>query len=215
MVIYLYKIRFLFYKVILIICLFLFVMYGGYFLSYLRYSDYFIIDRESLLMENKILKSELSNIKNININYDNYVIGKVIIRDIHSFYDEVILNIGGDSVKVGDAVINNDGIIGVISKVDSNTSKVKLLSSNYNISVIVGNNYGNLNDGVITMLDKYSNVKVGDLVYTSGLGNISKGIYVGKVSKVYMDKDGLGKEALVSLVDNSNLNYVGILSDYS
>ena len=52
-------------------------------------------------------------------------------------------------------------------------------------------------------------VSVGDYVYTSGLGNIVEGIYVGSVSKV--DNDSLGLVLDINLIDNSNLNYVGVI----
>ena len=61
------------------------------------------------------------------------------------------------------------------------------------------------------MLDKYSEIKEGDLVYTSGLSYMPKGIYVGKIKSVGFDKDNLGQEAEVLLVDNDNLNYVAVI----
>ena len=61
------------------------------------------------------------------------------------------------------------------------------------------------------MLDKYSEVKEGDVVYTSGLSKIPAGLLVGEVTSVKMDSNALGKEAKVNLVNNKNLNYIAII----
>ena len=144
-------------------------------------------------------------------NYD-YVIGKVVVRDIHNFYKEVVINKGSnDGVEEGMAVVNQEGLIGVILECNKKTALVKLLSSEYNVSVSLPDTYGNLSMGKITMLDKYSSIKEGDIVYTSGLSKIPAGLLVGEITSVRMDSNALGKEAKVNLVDNKNLNYVAII----
>ena len=107
--------------------------------------------------------------------------------------------------------MNDEGLIGIVYKVDNNKSYIKLLSSNYNISVKINNTYGNLNKGTITMIDKYSSINVGDKVYTSGLDEVIGNIYIGEVISVSKDKDDLGKEIKIKYIDNTNLNYVAIL----
>ena len=59
------------------------------------------------------------------------------------------------------------------------------------------------------MVDKDCNIKIGDVISTSGLNDINKGIYVGKVSRI--DDDGLGLTLDVDLIDNKHLNYVGVI----
>lgn len=196
---------------LLLLLVVIFIYAVGYFSSYLKYDDFTIIESEILVRENQILKKELSKIENINIEYDDYVIGKVLYRDIYSFYEEIVINLGDDQVTVGDAVVNNYGLVGVIYKVEKNMSYVKLLSSDYNISVVVNDTYGNLNNGTISLLDKYSDIKEGDLVYTSTYGDVLDGIYVGKVKSVTYDSDGLGKKAEIEIANNKNLNYIGVV----
>ena len=58
------------------------------------------------------------------------------------------------------------------------------------------------------MVSKNSNIKTGDLVYTSGLDSVLGNIYIGKVIDVVMDSDNVGKILKVDYVDNTNLNYV-------
>ncbi len=211
MVIYLKRRKEWLFNCLLLLLVVIFIYAVGYFNSYLKYDDFTIIESEILVRENQILKKELSKIENINIEYDDYVIGKVLYRDLYSFYEEIVINLGDNQVTVGDAVVNNYGLVGVIYKVEKNMSYVKLLSSDYNISVVVNDTYGNLNNGTISLLDKYSDIKEGDLVYTSTYGDVLEGIYVGKVKSVTYDSDGLGKKAEIEIANNKNLNYIGVV----
>lgn len=195
----------------LVLLFIVFIYLGGYYISYLKYNDYSIIKSELLIQENQYLLKELKNIDDISIKYDNCLVGKVLYRDIYSFYEEIVINLGKDKVDVGDAVVNNEGLIGIIYKTGRRVSYVKLISSDYNVSVLINGDYGNLNNGIISLLDKYSDIKVGDLVYTSNYGDVLEGIYVGKVKSISYDSDELGKKAEIEIVDNKNLNYVGIL----
>lgn len=187
------------------------IFYFNYVSSYFKYNDSSIIESELLIKENLLLKKEINELSGFEMKNDSYVIGKVLNRDLYSFYEEIVINLGEEDVSVGDAVVNEKGLIGVVYKVGNYRSIVKLLTSNYNVSVVIGNTYGNLNNGTISMLNKYSDIKEGDLVYTSNYGDVEKDIYVGIVKKVSYDKDGLGKEVEVELVDNKNLNYIGVI----
>lgn len=209
MVIYLLKRNQLIHKILLFIILLIFIYSISYITSYTKYNNKKYIENNLLITENKILKEELNNIKYIK--YENSNIAKVMYRDIYNFYDEVIINKGKKEVQVNDAVMNDEGLIGIVYKVDNNKSYIKLLSSNYNISVKINNTYGNLNKGTITMIDKYSSINVGDKVYTSGLDEVIGNIYIGEVISVSKDKDDLGKEIKIKYIDNTNLNYVAIL----
>lgn len=183
--------------------------------------DFLLVDNSNLVelnflrSENNRLRKQIMEMEEkISFSLDDYdyVIGKVVIRDIHNFYKEVIINKGTqDGIEEGMAVVNQEGLIGVILDSDKKTSIVKLLTSEYNVSVKLTDTYGNLSMGKITMLDKYSEVKEGDVVYTSGLSKIPAGLLVGEVTSVKMDSNALGKEAKVNLVNNKNLNYIAII----
>lgn len=215
MVIYLGKRRKILCKLIIFIILFVFIYIGGFLNSYFKYNNKNMIDSKVLSIQNQILKKELDDIEKLNIDGGNYIIGKVVFRDIYSFYDEVVINLGNDDVKIGDAVVDSCGLVGIIYNTTDNLSYVKLLSSNYNISVKVNDSYGNLNMGMVTLLNKYKDINIGDIVYTSGYGDVLGNIYVGKVDSIKLDSDGLGKEVKVNYCDNSNLNYVAILRNIS
>ena len=191
------------------------VYYGSFYATELRYNDKKITEYETLKTENKRLKKQIKELKkelNINIEGYDYIISKVIIRDIHEFYKEIVIDKGKkDGLKKGQAILNNEGMIGIIDKVEKNQSVVKLLSSDYNVSVSINDTYGNLSSGKVTLLDKYSEIKEGDKVYTSGLATIPKGLYIGKVSNIKNDSQNIGKEASVNLINNTNLNYVVVI----
>lgn len=206
MVIYLKRKRVLF-KLLIFIFSFIVV----YLINYLKYDDSSIIYNEMILKENMFLKKELSDLSGFKLNGNYFYVSKVLYRDVYSFYDEIVISNKYKNINNGDAVVNENGLVGIVYKYNNNVAYVKLLTSDYNVSVVIGDVYGNLNNGVITMLNKYSDIKVGDLVYTSGFGEVEKGLLVGKVSDVSYDKDKLGKEVLVELIDNDYLNYVGIV----
>ena len=184
-------------------------------LDFLRVDNSNLVELNFLRSENNRLRKQIMEMEEkISFSLDDYdyVIGKVVIRDIHNFYKEVVINKGTqDGIEEGMAVVNQEGLIGVILDSDQKTSIVKLLTSEYNVSVKLTDTYGNLSMGKITMLDKYSEVKEGDVVYTSGLSKIPAGLLVGEVTSVKMDSNALGKEAKVNLVNNKNLNYIAII----
>ena len=214
MVIYLYKKRVVILKIISFILLFIFLYGLSYFSSYIKYKDRYYVELDGLRLENQLLKKELNGL--VNINYDEGVIAKVILRDMYSFYDELVINVGSkDNINIYDSVICNGSLVGIVTKVNDKTSNVKLISSNYNISVKIGNTYGNLNKGIITMVDKYSDISIGDLVYTSGLDNILSDIYIGKVKDISLDEDGLSNKVIIEYEDNCNLNYVYVVGKIS
>lgn len=214
MVIYLNKKRIVILKIISFILLFIFLYCLAYFSSYIKYKDRYYVELDGLRLENQLLKKELNDL--VNTNYEEGIIAKVILRDMYSFYDELVINVGSkDNINIYDSVICNGSLIGIVTKVNDNTSNVKLISSNYNISVKIGNTYGNLNKGIVTMIDKYSDISVGDLVYTSGLDNILNDIYIGKVKDISLDEDGLSNKVIIEYEDNNYLNYVYVVGKIS
>lgn len=182
------------------------LMLGNIF-SYLRFDDKKYVSSYVLKLKNKELEDEVRELRkfvNSDLNDFSYVIGKVKYRDLYKFNEEIVIDVR--DVSKGDAVVNSEGLVGIVV---SDKGNVKLLTSTYNVSVSIGECYGNLSNGSVDMVDKECNVREGDKVYTSGLGNIVKGIYVGSVSKV--DNDSLGLVLDINLIDNSNLNYVGVI----
>lgn len=199
-------------RIIVTFLFFLFIFCLSYFLYFIKFDNRECLENEVLRIQNNILKEKLYNVEQLRNNSDDYVIGKVLVRDLYNFYDELIIDLGEkDGIKEGDAVLNEDGLIGIVYKTLKERSFVKLLTSDYNVSVIIGDFFGNLNSGKVTLLDKYSEIEPGDCIYTSGYGEIEKGIFIGTVESVDYDKYSLGKEVVVSLIDNKMLSYILVL----
>jgi rod shape-determining protein MreC len=161
----------------------------------------------------------LSNLVNLNINEEHITYSKVILRDIYEFYDKITISSGSNSnINVGDAVIFDEGLLGVIKNVYDNYSEVALITNeSTNISVKIGNSYGILyaKSGKLYVknIKLDGNINVGDEVLTSGLTKIPEGIKIGSVSKV--EKDNLELEYLLEVEGVSNyqtIKYVGVIS---
>lgn len=167
-------------------------------------------------LENIIADYELS-LDNLKIySGSNYVLGKIALRDLYDFYD--ILSISLDSpVNVGNAVINEYGLVGTISSSDKFTAKVSLITNNDTLSVKIGSYYGLLggydkkdNTLLVHNLNNYAVIEEGTEVTTSGLQDIDAGIKIGTVKKI----EKTATETLLYVVPYVNfdeLNYLMVI----
>ena len=104
-------------KYIVVSVIVLFVIYVGYFLSFLRFNDYEYVIDSMVKLENDNLNKrvlELEDALNLKSNSD-FIVSRVLIRDIYNFYDEIIIDTS--DVDIGDAVFNQDGLIGIVADV--------------------------------------------------------------------------------------------------
>ena len=158
---------------------------------------------------NKHLKEELENIKKINdIEFDDnldIIVSRVKYRDVYEYSNTLTIFKGSKyNVNVGDAVLTNNGLVGIISKTYDYYSVVSLITNKKsNISVKINDAVGVLktDEGklVVTSINNYKNVNVGDEIYTSGLGNLPDNIYVGKVKSVSLNDTEIEKVIKVDI----------------
>lgn len=151
----------------------------------------------------KHLKEELDNIKKINdIEFNDnldIIVSRVKYRDVYEYSNTLTIFKGSkNNVNVGDAVLTNNGLVGVISKTYDYYSVVSLITNKKsNISVKINDAVGvlKLENGkqVVTSINNYKNISIGDEIYTSGLGNLPDNIYVGKVKKVSLNDTEIEK----------------------
>lgn len=176
-----------------------------------------VLDNTNIVVDyNKYLESELNTLRGFKVN-DNLdlVLTKVKYRNMYGS-DLVIYRGFNDYLKKGDAILSNDGLVGIVKKTYSDSSVVDLITSRDSaISVSIGDYYGILkcinNELVITGINNYSNINMGDKIYTSGLGNINKGIYVGSVKNIVLSDTGIEKIIYVDIGNRlNNLNYLYI-----
>ena len=161
---------------------------------------------------------ELENLLDIKSNDYNYVISKVIYRNIYGFSNELTISKGKNyGIKNNNAVVNDSGLVGIINNSYKNNSRVQLLTNkNTEISVRINNSYGILKKSKDTLyVDNITNseiISIGDLVYTSGIGNLPGDILIGKVSSIKIDKLGIEQILLITpVVDFNNINYVMVI----
>ncbi len=149
----------------------------------------------------------------------NLTISKVLFRNIYSFSDNITIYKGeNSSIKNGSAVITDKGLVGVVSKVDKESSIVSLITNeSMNISVKVGSAYGILKMQsaklIVSNLTMFENINVGDSIYTSGIGNLPGDIYIGEVENI--TSNGTQIEMILEVkqaVNLNDINYVMVVN---
>lgn len=137
-----------------------------------------------------------------------------------SIPDTFILNKGSkDNLRIGQAVVIKDNLIGIIAKVSFNLSKVNLINNSSSFTArtengaqgIVKGAAGNLVLGNVLLLE---NIKKGELVLTKGdmdsdgIG-IPQDLIVGKITSVEKNPSDLFQKAKIeSFVDFTTLSTV-------
>ena len=146
----------------------------------------------SIMAENEELKRETEFLKG-SLGLNNYpevslISGRIISKDYLS--DTILINTGSiDGVKVGFPVVITDNIlIGRVSEVYNNYSRIRLLSLRDNLTDVSINGVVALAKGkgsetiVLEMFPREKELKEGEFILTSSLGgNYPAGLVVGKV----------------------------------
>lgn len=144
------------------------------------------------------LENENTNLRKIlqikEIVKKEIIIAEIVLPNQINGIPQVIINKGAkDNIKPGSAVMNSQGLIGQVTRVNNNSSKITPTTSNqFAVSAI--SNKGSIN-GIISgtggpfleiqQLPAYESLAIGDYFLTSGLGGIyPRGIKIGKVTKI-------------------------------
>lgn len=145
---------------------------------------------------------------------------KILFRDIYDLDKHITIYKGSkDGLQEKNLVINENGLVGIISKVNAHSSEVDLLMQNdLNLSVKIKENYGILKYEEDTLVVKGINnkgdVQEGDLVYTSDISIYPEKVLIGEVKEVKFDTYEIEKVIKVTpAVDFNNLKYVSVITD--
>lgn len=177
------------------------------------------------LIEARLLANEYEDLLSLRaaLNYaenqdlDNYVTANVIAKDTGNWYSMFTIDKGtNDGVTKNSAVMNGDGLVGLVYEVGANWGQVITIvdnKSNIGFEVLDADQtydgvlHGSV-DAVISgeLLDPRAEVGVGNIVVTSGLGIYPKGIHIGHISEVIHDEDNL----LISVVVEPSVNFRNI-----
>ena len=188
---------------------------------------------DSLKTENIELRRELESLKKeLSIDYTlneySYLNATVIYRNVSTWYNTITVDKGTyNGVKEDMVVVNSQGLIGKVVSTTTFTSDIRLITTketDNKISITISNGENKIN-GLIKNYNyktKYlevegvsntETVRVGDYVYTSGLGEIfPSGILIGTVSDISTDEYDLAKIIDVTpIADFDDINFVAIL----
>jgi len=186
---------------------------------------------EQQLRELEVIKAENETLKQYGTLAEKYQSFKtipayVINRDITNYSKTIVINVGReDGIEENMAVIADEGLVGNVISVTSNTAKVQtIVDSASAMSSITSSTRDTMVckgtiDGTSTLKATYmaidSNIIEGDSVESSGLGGIyPKGIHIGKVTKVKEGKNKIDKNVEVeTAVDFSKLETVLIITN--
>ena len=183
-----------------------------------------LLDYELLVSENNVLKEHAKVIES----YPDYnIVAAEVISDSLSNWEEVyVINRGSsDGITPNMAVITTDGLVGYVSEVSKNSSKViSILDAGNSVSArLVKTRDAVVCRGNVSLKEK-SQLKViyipigielvaGDKIETSGMGGIyPKGIVIGTVESFETKKNPSENEAVLEpSVDFNRLETVGVI----
>lgn len=176
---------------------------------------------------------ELKDLLDLNSTLTEYTTtnASVISRNSSYWFNSITIDKGSSSgIKKDMPVITTNGLIGKIAKTTKNTSEVKLITTNditYKTSIVIRiddkDHYAILNGYdqetnllKVSAIDKNTKISEGNVVLTSGLGQMPQGIYIGTVVSSEIDSYNLSQIVYVKPdQDFSNIHYVTILKEYN
>lgn len=178
-----------------------------------------IDEYEELEQSNKNKEKEISQLQSaleLNETLTSYdkVTANVITRSPNTWQDSLVVDKGSnDGIEKNMAVMASSGLVGRVTQVNANSSKVELLTTDnsdvdyFPVKIVSdgGDSYGVLSKYqkknqrlVATDLTGSTEIKVGDVVQTSGLGgNSPANLAVGTVVKVKSSSYGLSREVTI------------------
>ncbi len=190
-----------------------------------------LTEENTKLQQDKYELNKLRELFELDEQYENYhkVGARIISRDSGNWYSSFLLDKGEkDGICVDMNVIAGGGLVGRISAVGPNWSRVTaLISDNTNVSamtlatednMIVSGDLKMMSQGLISfsqLIDSKDQVAEGDKIVTSNISDkYLPNILIGYVHTVNRDKNNLTKSGyLTPAVDFEHLSEVLIITD--
>ena len=145
---------------------------------------------------------------------------KVLYQDIYNLKSKITIYKGtNNNLKKNNLVINQNGLVGIISQVNKNSSEVDLLlNPNLNLSVKIKDSYGIIkfknNELIVEGINNQSKILKNEPVYTSDISIYPENILIGYVKEVYENDYAI--EQIIKInpsVNFNNLKYLSIITD--
>jgi len=175
----------------------------------------FYIKSLNINRENKELKNTL---RFVTTKSSNFKVARIIGRSNQLFNQTLFIDAGKDrGIKEGSIVTGNRGVIGRISQVGENksrlilvtdaSSRIPVIASKSRVRGILSGNNSALME--ILYLQKNHNIRTGDWIFTSGDGDtLPPGLLIGVVKKVDTSYTA------VEMVENINNSDIVTILDY-
>jgi rod shape-determining protein MreC len=156
---------------------------------------------------------------------NRYQAAAVIARDPSPFLHYVVINRGSDDgLRRGMPVVTQQGLVGRITAVTAGAARVQLITDPASIvnvrldpsgteAMLAGELSGDIS---VDMIPQGADIKVGDLVLTSGLGgNFPGNILVGQVAGIRSrDQDLFQSGTIQPVVDFNKLEIVLVITNF-
>lgn len=184
----------------------------------------------ALLESNKILEENesLKNMLDIKNAYKHFKlkVGKIIYREHDNWSKTFKIDIGSDDgVKLNQAVVHKDGLVGYVSAVEKSSCVVTTIldpSSSVSVNISTINEPAMLQGDLVLkskqqlrldFIELDAEISIGDMLYTSGLGQMyPNSIPVGKIKEVISKKNDINRYAIAEpLVDIKKINEVAVI----
>lgn len=185
-----------------------------------------LINYEVILSENSILKEHV----NLTASYPDYdvIVADVISETVSNWEEVILINRGEqDGIKPEMAVVAEEGLVGYVTSVTSNTAKVvTILDPGATVSARTTRTRDSLTCKGNSSLSSENKIKVnkiptgltlieGDRIETSGLGGkYPKGIPIGEIVKFTVKKNPVENVAVLkTYVDFNRLETVAVIAE--
>jgi len=189
-----------------------------------------LTEENSMLAQNKYELERLRDLLELDNAYPDYdkTAAHIIAKDNGNWFDSFTIDKGTNAGFAVDMnVIANGGLVGIITEVGTNYSKVKsIIFDGYNVSgksasssdrCIVEGDLKLIDSGLlrISNISMNSTVKVGDMILTSPISTkYLPGILIGYVTELNNDANDLTKSGyLIPVVDFEHLEEVLVIKE--
>lgn len=169
--------------------------------------------------------AELKDLNAVHSLHDGFksILSRAIIDVNYLVNNKLLIDKGyNDEVRVGQSVVNKNGVIGQVGIVNQKNAQVILITNqDYKIylqnsvtkSKMLAQGIGN-DKLLVKYINKNERVTVGDVLVTTGLDDIyPANIPVAKIIKVFYENNGFNSALCVPVVDFNKLQYVLVLKN--
>lgn len=186
--------------------------------------EYKLLESQKVLEENESLKQMLEIKKKFQ--HFEIKLGKIIYREHDNWTQTFKVDIGSDDgIKVNQAVVHEEGLVGYVSKVESSSATINTIldpSSSVSVNISTINepailqgdlNLKSNNKLKLNFIPIEAEISISDMLYTSGLGSTyPNAIPVGKITEIVNNKNDTNRYAIVEPnVNIRTISEVGII----